>query len=208
MIDRDRRMGEIFKRPPMAVFKRGKNLKELLTRARIPRGGRNVPRMRMREAESRVGFVRCSKAGSGSQCRMCPFSWDGVGGGGAMRRGNEVVREIDMGELGPKIKIEQRLSCRSKNVVYLAKDLRDGKLYFGESKREVRFRFTEHLRAIEDCSDRTAVGEHFTRQGHGPEDLVMIPIIQVRGGAFERKSIERRMINRYNLVERGMNRNL
>lgn len=35
-----------------------------------------------------------------------------------------------------------------------------------------------------------AIGEHFTRLGQRPEDLVMIPIVKVNGDSFVRKAIE------------------
>ena len=96
---------------------------------------------------------------------MCPYSWEG-GIRGAMERGNEVTRVVDMGALGPDININQRLTCRSENVVYLAKDTRDSKLYMGEMGREVRERLAEHIRSIENRNYATVVGKHFTRANH------------------------------------------
>ena len=208
MIMRDKRMGKIFPRPPMAVFKRGKTVKEILVKARLPAnrgGGGGGGGERRSERNERVGFTRCSKGGGRRECRMCPYTWEGRRVG-AMVRGNETVKEVDMGTLGPPIKIEHKLNCRSDNVIYVAKDLRDEKVYAGETKREVRARLSEHVRAIENASDDTAVGEHFTRMGHSANDLVLVPVIKVTGGDQIRKSLERTIINRYRLVEKGMNK--
>ena len=127
---------------------------------------------------------------------------------GAMERGNEVTRVVDMGNLGPPITIEHRLCCRTSNVVYIAKDLQDGKLYAGETKREVRARLSEHVSSIENVTDASAVGKHFNRMNHAADKLVMVPIVKVTGGTMVRKSIERVIINRYDLINSGMNEKL
>ena len=123
-----------------------------------------------------------------------------------MVRGNQVVKEVSMGALGPPIKIEQKLNCRSSGVVYIAVDLADGKLYAGETGREARKRLGEHIRAIENDDRSSAVGEHFNQKGHGADNLAMIPVVKVIGGKFERRAIERDIINRYGLVQNGMNK--
>ena len=208
MIERDKVMGKVFQRPPMAVFKRGKTLKEMLTKAKVPanRGERVGMQTRRNDIELQKGFERCSKGRGRNECRMCPYAWEWGRRKGAMVRGNEVVKEVSMGNLGPPIEIKQKLNCRSSGVVYIAIDLADGKLYAGQTGREARKRLGEHIRAIENNDRSNALGDHFNQKGHGVEHLAMIPVVKVMGGKFERVSIERNIINRYGLVKNGMNK--
>ena len=64
MIERDGRLKECFPRPSMTAYRRGKSLKELLCRARMP----NKERRSVRQAE-RQGFYSCGWP----LCNLCPF---------------------------------------------------------------------------------------------------------------------------------------
>ena len=61
------------------------------------------------------------------------------------RLANEKIKEVDMGECGPPIKISNDLTCTSKNIVYVAKDMVHGKVYVGQTGREVKKRHADHL---------------------------------------------------------------
>ena len=195
MVDRDKRLKSVFKKPPMVVNKRGKNLRNILTRAKMPkeRGG-----MRTRsDMENGKGFKKCNKGLGRAECRMCAFAVD---------RNNEVVKKVEMSNLGQDIKITQSLNCRSKGVVYIAKDLEDGKLYCGQTGRETRHRFLDHYYSISNRDEKTPLGKHFTEKVHPVTSLRMIPVMQVRGSSHVRKIFERRIINDYDLCRRGLNR--
>ena len=52
------------------------------------------------------------------------------------------------------------------------------------------------------------VGEHFRGAGHAVSDFVFTPVEKIFGGVFTRKSREKRMINKLNLINSGLNRKL
>ena len=73
MVARDRRLGRTFPNPPRPGFKRGKNVKELLCRARLPpaRGGMNT-RAATAGREVRNSLTRCNKGLNRNGCGACP----------------------------------------------------------------------------------------------------------------------------------------
>ena len=70
MLDMDSRMKKVFPTGPKVVNKRGKNVKEMLCRAKIPPKLSTTMRTRSTAASRRAGFRRCGK----SRCPMCPFT--------------------------------------------------------------------------------------------------------------------------------------
>ena len=52
------------------------------------------------------------------------------------------------------------------------------------------------------------VGEHFRSAGHSVTDFVFTPAEKIFGGVFIRKAREKRLINKLNLIDLGMNRKL
>ena len=66
MVARDQRLGRIFPNMPKAAFKRGKNIKELLCRAKLPPVRRIATRAGGQEARS--GVNRCSKGQGRNGC--------------------------------------------------------------------------------------------------------------------------------------------
>ena len=175
--------------------KREKRLKDILTKAKMPRE-RGGMRTRL-DRESETGFRKCNKGLGRAECRMCAFAVD---------RNNEVIKKVEMGSLGPYIKITQSLNCRSKGVIYIAKDLDDGKVYGGQTGQEARQRFLGHYYSITNKEVKTPLGKHFTENGHPVTSLRMIPVMQVRGSSHVRRIFERRLINDYDLCRRGLNR--
>ena len=71
----------------------------------------------------------------------------------------------------------------------------------------------DHVGTVtQEChaNTRTPVGQHFRSAGHTVADLLFIPIEKLAPGAnaFERKSREKNLINKYNLIEVGLNKKL
>ena len=65
MVERDGRLKECFPQPSMVAYKRGKSLKELLCRARMPINVRRSVRQ-----EEQQGFTKCGEL----LCMLCPFA--------------------------------------------------------------------------------------------------------------------------------------
>ena len=71
MVSMDQRLGRVFKKVPRPAFKGGKNIKELLCRAKLP----SFRRVAIRGAteEARLGLTRCNKGLARRGCVGCPF---------------------------------------------------------------------------------------------------------------------------------------
>ena len=83
--------------------------------------------------------------------------------------------------------------------------------YCGETKKTGEERFIGHRNSIINNSESSSalpVGEHFRSAGHSVADLVFRPVEKIYGSDFVRKTRERMYINRYQLIDNGMNRKL
>jgi hypothetical protein len=195
MVEDDSRLLEVFTEPPMVCYKRGRNVRETLCQARLPPG-------RMRRAEE--GFKRCMQP----KCRLCPYT--------GLRPG-ETVNTVQISHSGEEVQIRGELTCQSSNVLYMLwcgkgdRTCPNRDQYCGETKKTGEERFIGHRNSIINNSERGAalpVGEHFRSAGHSVADLVFRPVEKILGGDFVRKSRERMYINRYQLIDNGMNRKL
>ena len=128
-----------------------------------------------------------------------------VVGSSGLERGNETIKEVDMGVLGDPIIVSHALSCTSKEVVYLAKNLKSGKVYFGQTGREIRHRVREHINDIENKDERKPISRHFVQTNSSRQDFWCIPIAKVVGGKEIRESVESALIKRYKTVLCGLN---
>ena len=174
-------MRRVFPQPPRAVFERDRNLKEVLTRAKLP-PVRNATRHSTQERRS--GTTRCSKGTGRPGCPMCPFVTD---------RPSEVIREVRVPSSGEVEQVQGRLTCKEGGVggfLYLAVCSKSGAGYLGESGRQQPLaRFQEHRRSVE--MGTKAMGEHFREQHCGTEELKFVPFLAVRErNPYVRKYLE------------------
>ena len=192
MTEEDIRLKSIFKEPPMVCYKRSKNIREQLCTARLP-----PPRSNLRQQED--GFKRCTRPG----CRLCPFT--------GLQPG-EVQRTISIHSTGEELQIRGRLDCQSRNIIYVVTCKKDKKQYVGETGNSAEERFVGHKNTVvQACHQGTeiAVGQHFQLVGHSVADVVFTPVEQIFSrNIFVRKVREKKMINQYDLVRKGLNKNL
>ena len=195
MLSDDSRLKSVFPEPPMVCYKRGRNLREILCQARLPPG---------RLGRHEDGFRMCMQP----NCRLCPYT--------GLRPG-EVVRSIKISHTGEEVQIKGELTCQSSNMLYMLWCGKEDRTcptrdqYCGETKKSGEDRFIGHKNNIINNSERGAalpVGEHFRREGHSVSDLVFCPFEQIYGGDFVRKSREKMYINKYQLIDNGLNRKL
>ena len=80
-------------------------------------------------------------------------------------------------------------------------------VYIGETKRQLKFRLSEHCGYIHTIHTNTATGRHFNLPGHSLADLSVIIIEQVKKkNTLYRKEREQYHIRRFNTLYQGMNR--
>ena len=114
MTDRDGRLKKVFPKPSMVAYKKGKSLRELLCRAKMP----DVTVRRSKRQMVRQGFSNC-----GQLCVLCPF---------AETAKTHVVSE-------KTYKINGVIDCGSTGCVYkILCQKCDNFVYFGETGRELR----------------------------------------------------------------------
>lgn len=195
MVGDDNRLLQVFPEPPMVCYRRGRNVRDILVQARLPPA-------RIRRHED--GFKRCMLP----SCRLCPYT--GLNPG-------EVAKSVTISHTGEEVPIKGELTCQSSNLIYMLWCDKEDRTcptrdqYCGETSKTGEDRFIGHRNSIINNSDRgllLPVGEHFRRDGHSVADLVFRPVEKIFGGDFVRKSREKMYINRYQLIDNGLNRRL
>ena len=202
MVESDRRLKKVFEHPPLVCFNRTRNNREVLCRAKLPASGRGNLRQHHED-----GFRRCGKG-----CKMCPFTGEETTNG-------RVLKSVKISSTGEEIQIKGKLTCHTENVLYLGTCTKDDRTcpdrpqYLGETQRRAMDRLADHVGTVtQDChvNTRTPVGQHFRSAGHSVANLQFIPIEKIAPGAdaFVRKAREKHLINKYNLIEAGLNKKL
>ena len=201
MLARDPRLKKIFPKSPRPVFARYPNLKEFLTRGKLP-PARNASRHQTEGGKS--GVTRCNKGLGRTGCSLCPYITDTP---------NQVVKEVLIPSSGETEKVQGKLTCKSGErggFLYLLTCPKTGAGYLGESGRlQPLQRFGEHRRSVEDLDTRKAVGAHFYLHRAGREHLKCTPFLAVKSrDPFARKYLERKLIIKHKLVESELGINM
>ena len=122
------------------------------------------------------GTFKCAR----SRCKTCPF-----------------VHNADKIS-GPKrsVKITDRFTCTSANVIYCITCTLCKKLYIGETGRRLGDRFREHLRDVEkdDKDASKPVARHFNLPNHSKEHMSICGLSLHQGTTDSRKNLEQRFI--------------
>ena len=181
MVTSDQYMAEVFPEPPLIAYRRQKNIKEFLVRAKVP--PRNTKTKRTLK-----GMKKCNKP-----CQACPFILEG--------------KEIK----GDKFdwKITTPANCQTKNVVYMIECNKENckQRYIGESKRTIGDRLSDHKGYVNSIFPTKATGIHFNKPGHNLANIKITIVEKLKkdDGAY-RKERERFLINKFNTYYRGINR--
>ena len=150
------------------------------------------------------GFRRCSRA----KCRLCPYT--------NLRQG-QVLQSVTISNTGESLPINGKINCTKTSTLYLItcseghRTCPNNPQYCGQSGKSCEVRFVGHRDSvIQTCHDHTTlpVEEHFRGAGHSLSDLVFTPVEQVHGNVFVRLAREKLMINRFNLINNGLNKTL
>ena len=113
MTAKDSYLAEVFKRPPLVANKRQRNIRQHIIRAKVQQQ-QTHPRRYIK------GMSKC-----GTNCTACPY----------VREGKRI--KIN----GKEWKINQKLTCKSYNVVYAIFCQKENckEVYIGETKRLLKF---------------------------------------------------------------------
>ena len=182
MVSQDPYLSEVFTQPPLTAFRRQRNIKDHIIRAKLPVDPKMYPERRQR------GMKKCGK-----NCTACPY-----------------IREVKSLRMnGKDWKINQNLNCNTYNCVYMIECKKDNcKLkYVGETKRILKFRLADHRGYINNQDYTTATGEHFNSPGHSLSDLSITILERVKTmDDLYRREREKYFIRKFNTFYRGLNR--
>ena len=99
---------------------------------------------------------------------------------------------------GPKrsIKITDRFTCTSENVIYCITCTLCKKIYIGETGRRLGDRFREHLRDVErnDKEASEPVARHFNLPNHSSQHMTICGLSLHQGNTERRKNLEQNFI--------------
>ena len=184
MTGQDPYLKEVFTEPPMVAFKRQRNIRDKIIRAKIPtkstRNQRSIP-----------GMKKCGK------CVVCPF----VKAGTQVKSKNKTWN------------IVKPFNCLTKNVVYFIECQKDRckngdtYIYIGETEKPIETRIWPHLGDIRNKVINQATGLHFNSKGHSQEDMKFTVLEQSKSSDLVyRKEREQYLIQEFNSYYRGLNR--
>jgi hypothetical protein len=197
MVAQDQRLGRVFPRVPKPVYRRGRNLKEILCRAKLP-PARPV-RTRAAEAGSSNGLSRCSRGTGKAGCVTCSF---------ITSRPAQVIKSVKINSTGMVIPVEGRLNCKTKGgFLYLLWSAKAPALqYLGSSGQTPGERLAGHRSDINNGAQK-AVAEHFRATGSRVEDLIFIPFKRIfNPSPAVRLHFEHQFLNRHDMIDSGINR--
>ena len=99
---------------------------------------------------------------------------------------------------GPKrsVKITERFTSTSANVIYCITCTLCKKLYIGETGRRLGYRFREHLRDVEkdDKDASKPIGRHFNLHNHSKQRMAICGLSLPQGTIENRKNLEQKFI--------------
>ena len=134
------RCRKAFKHLPVVAFRRCPNLRDLLVSAKLPSNSTNP------NPQLPCGSFRCGK-----NCATCPYMTDGL-------------TSYTFFSTGETRTIKSNLTCDTKNLIYMIQCNRCNLQYIGETKRQLKDRFNEHRRTIDNPNTKskpTTAAEHF-----------------------------------------------
>ena len=152
MTSLDPYLKEVYPQAPIVAYKRPKNIREYLIRAKLP------PPNPTRPSRQSKGMKKCKK-----NCLICPYI--------------EETKEIKGDNFSWKI--ETNVSCNTNNIVYMLQCKKErcqiGKTkptqYIGETERNLRDRVCEHIGYINTQKLNQPAVEHFNLPGHSKADM-------------------------------------
>ena len=150
------------------VFRRPKNLKDLLVRSKVPNPN---------ECKGVVTKRRCTNP---LKCRYCP-KIDKSG-------------SITSTTYGRSYKTKVNVDCQSSNLIYAITCSRCSKQYVGQTGRRIMDRFQGHFGTISRKEINTLITDHFNNADHkGIEDIRIQVLDFIFLDSKNKKSIELRL---------------
>ena len=178
---KDPYLKQVFQEPPLIAYKRPKNIKEHIIRAKVP------PLRPSRPKRIILGMSKCKG------CPICPYIKPGK-----KVRATATTFTAD---------IEQQVNCQTRNIVYCIQCRKCCIQYIGETQRSLQERISEHRGYITKLQKHKATGEHFNLPGHRVADMEVSILEKIfNEDPHYRKQREQMWIEKFNTKYKGLNR--
>ena len=173
MTAKDIYLADVFKRPTLVEYKRHRNIRHYIIRAKVQKH-QPYPTRYVK------GMTIC-----GADCTACPY-----------------VKEAKRIKInGVEWKVNKKFNCKSFNVVYALICQKENckEVYIGETKIILKFRIDDHRGYVVNKHLQHAKGLHFKQPGHCLADMHFIAIEkEKRNNALYRKEREEYFIRKFN----------
>ena len=155
MKSQDGYLAKVFPEPPLVAFKRQRNIRDHIIRAKVPVQAPIYPKREMK------GMTKCWK------CSICPYITEGSS--------IKIVNKPNWG-------INKRVNCDSFNVVYLIECNIETckKRYVGETERRLKDRLADHRGYATNKVVAQPTGAHFNLPGHSVANLRVTILEEVK----------------------------
>ena len=178
----DKQFKHTFPEPPIVAFKRQRNLRSFLIRAKV------YPTQSQREQRIIKGMYPCM-----NPCRTCPFV--------------KVQKKIS----GQKFTwtLNGKFTCETENIIYMIACNIDNckSRYIGQSYRTLSKRFAEHRGYVNNRVLSQPTGYHFNKPGHDINNMTITVLEKVKTkDELYRREREKHLINKFDTYKRGMNK--
>ena len=171
---------EVFPKPPLVAYRRQKNIREKLIRAKIPKPA-------VRPARVVKSMKPCNR------CVTCPY----------ISKGSTVRSTAN----NFKVDLNTAATCQTNNVIYMIGCLKCDKQYIGETNKTLNQRFQQHKGYVNNKKLDKATGAHFNLPGHSVSDMRISVVEKIYNqDNFFRKEREKFYINKFHSKLKGLNR--
>ena len=170
-----------FPKPPMVAFKRQKNIRSFLIRAKVSPLQNRIQRFVK-------GMFPCMK-----QCINCPFI--------------NSEKKIK----GPNFtwNINGHFTCETNNIIYMIECKKDHckSKYIGQSGKKCAQRMSQHRGYVNNRNLNQPTGYHFNQPGHSVSDMRITVLEKVKHkDELYRREREKYFINKFDTFKNGMNK--
>ena len=146
MISADPYLKQVFPFPPLIAYRRPKNIRDLVIKARIPP-------VYVRPTRTQAGYKKCTNV----SCLTCPYSIPG-------KLIKSTASEF-------KTEVNTSVNCKSSNIIYLITCKHCRQQYVGETERTANKRLIDHRGYVSRNDDSKSTGQHFNLPGHSSSDI-------------------------------------
>ena len=182
----DPNLKDVFKDGMVVGYKRHRNIKEFLFRARLYDPRIHNTNMRPKRLATR-GWRRCSN------CTNCKHSENRI--------------KFTCKATGETFSISQDITCKDKSLIYLIECKKCQLQYVGKSVQSLMNRGRQHIQAVQSLTmaKESKLYKHYSSLGHSHADMTIIGIEAVHGDDFVLAARERFWMDKLQTTFKGLN---